>query len=200
MTNLLVNPGFETGDFTGWTLTGDPTEGIPFMVVTSAHQYRRSGNFGAQVGPVGGIGPAGAPGFLGAGFLSQTISTTAGQDYDVTFWMSNPNPGAGDPSQIVLAAVVLDGSIIPFTFTTSTPVLGQTITGGTTLLSLSGVDFVFGFKQFTATFTATAPTHFISFSFRNDAQFFGFDDGSVALASPPPPPPPPPFINVFVST
>jgi hypothetical protein len=45
--NLVTNCGFETGDFTGWTLSGDTT----FMGVSSS--YANSGNFGAFLGPVG---------------------------------------------------------------------------------------------------------------------------------------------------
>ena len=67
--DLIVNGGFETGDFTGWT-TG--SNSFPQSIVGVPVN---SGNFAAQI----------------AGFssnpdtLSQTIATTVGQTYDLSF-------------------------------------------------------------------------------------------------------------------
>jgi hypothetical protein len=72
--NLVVNPGFETGDFTGWTLSGD-TGGCS---VSTLHPH--SGNFSARLGPLG---------FQTDGFLDQTITTVVGQSYHVDFWLAN---------------------------------------------------------------------------------------------------------------
>ena len=72
--NLVTNPGFETGDFTGWTQSGntvsDSVEGVDF-----AH----SGSFGADFGAVGSLG-----------FISQDLATVAGATYDLTFWLTDP--------------------------------------------------------------------------------------------------------------
>ena len=78
-TNLVTNPGFETGDFTGWTLGGNCSL---FCNVTTTMPH--SGNFSAQLGPVGSDGT-----------LSQTISTVAGDTYTFSFWLAND---AGTPS------------------------------------------------------------------------------------------------------
>jgi hypothetical protein len=61
--NLIVNCGFETGDFTGWAQTGN----LGNTSVTGA-PYNFSGNFGAKLGPVG------SDGFLSQSFLGNTIS------------------------------------------------------------------------------------------------------------------------------
>jgi len=76
--DLIVNGGFETGDFTGWT-TG--ANSFPEYIVTSPVN---SGNYAAQI----------------AGYsrnpdtLSQTVATTAGEAYTLSFarFISNGTP------------------------------------------------------------------------------------------------------------
>ena len=70
--NLVVNPGFETGDFTGWTRGGNTT------LSTVAGPYSHSGNFGANFGQV-----------TIPGTLSQTIATSPGASYTIDFWLKN---------------------------------------------------------------------------------------------------------------
>jgi hypothetical protein len=48
--NLVQNCGFETGDFTGWTQSGN----TGFTSVSTFYAF--SGNYGAQLGPVGSDG------------------------------------------------------------------------------------------------------------------------------------------------
>ncbi len=74
--NLVVNPGFETGDFTGWTLSGTdvPDNSGSFYGVDTLDP--NSGAYAAYFGPVGGI--------LN---LAQTFPTTPGTSYNVSFWL-----------------------------------------------------------------------------------------------------------------
>src|SRR5260370_10766556 len=85
--NLVVNPGFETGNFTGWSLSGDTShcQVTTFMV--------HSGTFSAQLGNSG---------VNGTGILDQTITTVAGQSYNVDFWLANHN-GQGLHDDIVVS-------------------------------------------------------------------------------------------------
>jgi PEP-CTERM motif len=76
---LQFNGGFETGDYTGWVLSGDTS----FTSVTTNMPH--SGNFSSQMGPVNSDG-----------FLDQVIPTLAGQCYMVTFWLKNTALGAND--------------------------------------------------------------------------------------------------------
>ena len=71
-TNLVLNPGFETGDFTDWNATAAND-----LFVGTGSNYAHSGTYGAQLGTVGSEGS-----------LSQLIATTPGASYDVSFWFN----------------------------------------------------------------------------------------------------------------
>lgn len=74
---LVQNGGFENGDFTGWTQSGN-IDGFESVITNSA--FVHSGNYGAQIGPGGALY-----------YLSQNLPTTPGQLYLVTFWVVNYN-------------------------------------------------------------------------------------------------------------
>src|SRR6266478_615331 len=80
---LVTNGSFETGDFTGWTLTGNTgftgveCPGAPFA-------GPGDGNCDAFLGPVGSNGT-----------LSQTLTTIPGQFYNIRF---DFQPDGGQPS------------------------------------------------------------------------------------------------------
>jgi hypothetical protein len=72
--NLVANCGFETGDFTGWSLTGN----TGFTGVSSSAPYVFSGTYGAQLGPIGSDG-----------FLTQNLwgnSFTFAYRQDPAYW------------------------------------------------------------------------------------------------------------------
>jgi hypothetical protein len=75
--NIVSNGGFETGDFSGWSIT-DP---INMRVATGDLNHPpHSGASNAILGTVGGLG-----------FLSQTLITVPGTRYDLSYWLAN-NP------------------------------------------------------------------------------------------------------------
>jgi parallel beta-helix repeat protein len=82
--NLVANPGFETGDFSGWTLSGNVAPlsvGPQAFITTAAH----SGSDAAGFGSVGSDG-----------ILSQNLTTVAGQSYTFDFWLANVGGNPND--------------------------------------------------------------------------------------------------------
>ena len=78
--NLLVNPGFETGTFAGWTPSGNTSfEGVSTSFVTTPYD----GSYSAFFGAVGSYN-----------IISQTIATTIGDTYEISFDLFD----AGGPS------------------------------------------------------------------------------------------------------
>ncbi|MBV9937729.1 MAG: carbohydrate binding domain-containing protein [Acidobacteriaceae bacterium] len=76
--NLVVNSGFETGDLSGWALSGtnsDPSDNGIYYGVDGADAH--SGNYGAYFGPIGGILK-----------LDQTLATSPGATYTISFWLA----------------------------------------------------------------------------------------------------------------
>ena len=75
--NLLVNGSFETGDFTGWTLTGNT--GFTGVQGNFGGVDPEDGNFQSFWGPVGSDG-----------FMSQTFVDNPGQALVVSGWRGVP--------------------------------------------------------------------------------------------------------------
>ena len=73
--NLVVNPGFETGAFTFWTLGGATR-----LCFVTHHPH--SGMFAAALGTTCDFPDCSAT-------LDQTITTVVGQLYHVDFWLAN---------------------------------------------------------------------------------------------------------------
>ncbi len=92
--NLVTNPGFETGDFTGWTLSGG---GAPEVDAGVGH----TGTYAASLGAV-------PP---DVNNLSQVLPTTPGQEYTLTFFAQTPEYDIqpGSPNSL---AVYFGGNLI----------------------------------------------------------------------------------------
>jgi hypothetical protein len=86
--SLVANGGFETGDFTGWTVSGGAVDcgntAVP-GISTTAH----SGAYAACFG-----NPAALT------FISQTLATAPGQVYNASFWYQDNNYGQTPVNEI----------------------------------------------------------------------------------------------------
>jgi hypothetical protein len=162
--NLVTNCGFETGTFSGWTLAGNDVPG---------EQDNLYGVEGSDPFPL----PAGtAPnsGSFQAYFsdlvanpttLSQSVATTAGGHYALSFYIAQQPVGPGT------AANSLSVSF-----------------GGSVLGVLTNVPME-GYTQVTYAFTATSASSLLSLSFGDDIGEFLLDDVRVtAVAAPVPEP------------
>lgn len=81
--NLVTNGSFETGDFTGWTVSGDLTfTGVCDVSTCPGGFAPQDGNYAAYFGPVGDTAT-----------ISQMIATTPGDTYTLSFYLANPVGG-----------------------------------------------------------------------------------------------------------
>lgn len=88
-TRLVQNGGFETGDFSGWTRSGN-TGGL---YIAGFSPFIHTGSKGTD------LGPPDSP-----GYLSQTIPTIAGQCYLISFWLwLNDTANGVTPNRFSLA-------------------------------------------------------------------------------------------------
>lgn len=87
----ISNGGFETGDFTGWVLTGDTSVNL----VASDLPYE--GNYGAVLGQSGS-----------AATLSQTLNTETGHRYALTFWLANLGASVNNAATVSSVEVLAD--------------------------------------------------------------------------------------------
>lgn len=88
-TSYLQNGSFETGDFTGWTTSGN----FEFTQVVSGpfspYSGAQDGTFYVTAGPVGSLG-----------FLSQTFADVAGEPLVISGWL---NAVGDDPSEFTVS-------------------------------------------------------------------------------------------------
>ncbi len=140
--SLVTNGSFETGDFTGWTLSGDTTfTGVCDVSTCPGGFAPQDGNYAAYFGPVGDTAT-----------ISQSIATTPGDEYSLSFYLANPV--GGTPNYF-------------------------SVTFGNSSFSFTNFGVAFGWQQFTLTTVATTDQTNLSFTFRNDPSYWFLDNVTV---------------------
>jgi len=155
--NVVANCGFETGDFTSWTLTGNDTPGQLGNLYGFEGQdpdgiYPSSGNYQAFFGDE----------VANATTLSQTLSTIPGGQYTVTLYLAQDTAPAGTCNAVACANefdVTLDG--VSVFDDTDVPVEGYT--------------------KYTNTVNVTDASSALDITLGNDLGYFLLDDVSVVV-------------------
>jgi hypothetical protein len=102
--STLINGDFETGDFSGWSLTGNVEFGWLEGVCANGSGFgdtictSHSGGFAAAIGPF-------EPGV----HLSQDLATTPGSLYNLTFYLRNHNADQAPENRFI---VTFDGNVV----------------------------------------------------------------------------------------
>ena len=131
-TNIVLNPSFETSDFTDWSQSGN--EGFTDVTGCGGH----GGCYYASFGPIGSVG-----------YISQDLATTAGDSYDLSFWLQS------DGSYYNEADAYWDGN---------------QIFGPTVLPAQDWTEYIF------SGLLATGDTTTLTFGFQDDPSYNHLDD------------------------
>jgi hypothetical protein len=163
------NGGFETGNFTDWNFVGDTNlvfalaaddvdvAGTNALDGAADAQFVHSGLYGAYLGEWAWL-----PGDPAVGSLSQDVSTAAGRQYLVSFWLTSVADSSG----------------------ATTPNSFAARWNGSTLYEQTDLD-VFGWTNLQFVVPATAASTTLEFDFDNVPAGFGLDDVSVGTVPAP---------------
>jgi hypothetical protein len=152
--SVVQNGGFESGDFTGWSLTGrtvvNGSSGGPTVYNavernTGGYDVAHSGTYGAFLGDTQ------------LATLSQGVQTIPGYSYLLSFWLNNSKAG----------------SVQNFLVNWDT-----NASGGNTIFTLSNPP-AFGWTNLLFIVTAVGTNTVLQFGAENDPAGFGLDDISV---------------------
>jgi subtilase family serine protease len=145
---LVQDGGFEASDFCYWTLSGDSSIYTNNFVVDGTYTSYSplAGNYFAALGQVSTLA-----------YLSQPLSTRAGQLYLLSFWLENPS--GATPNQFLVQWN---------TNSTSTNVIFNQLNLGT-----------FGWSNMQFVVKASTNITTLRFGFRNDNDFLALDNVSV---------------------
>lgn len=140
--NIVANPGFETGDFTSWTPSGNMNN----MSVQTDNVH--SGTYSAEFGEVTTLG-----------YIDQTLTTVAGGNYTLSFWLQNGSSEGPSRFEVYWGGALLNGV---------SDMAAQ------------------GYIQQSYNVTASTTSTVLRFGFRQDPDWFHLDDVSVDSAVPEP--------------
>jgi hypothetical protein len=150
--NIVQNGGFETGDFTDWTLT---ESGGPFSLVDDGSGVGfppHSGTFFAALGDTSGVGT-----------LSETLTTATNQAYLLSLWFYSPNVSQATGGQV----------------TTSIPNRFEVFWNGTVLFNQADLSQFNFWSNKVFKVTATKTNTVLQFGEEDQPWYLGLDDVTV---------------------
>jgi hypothetical protein len=139
--DLVLNGGFEDGDFTGWTKSANFYSFTTFVTANVDGFTPNSGSYFAALGAVGSDQ-----------YLSQSLATTVGQTYQLSYALASNDSFTNDFSASV---------------------------GGVTLFSQTDIAGTGSYSTYTFDFTATTSSTTLQFGFRDDPGYLALDSVSV---------------------
>ena len=118
-TEMVVNGGFESGDFAGWSIVGQAGlyaggrvgNGTPGTTTDNSH----SGSYYYSDGAVGGVDG-----------IAQSFATTVGEDYNLNFWLANDGGGIAS-LDVFVGAQVSSYNGFPILYDGAPPVDGSPV-------------------------------------------------------------------------
>ena len=148
--SVVQNGGFETGNYSSWTFSGDGFNGVDSG---TANIFPHTGSYAFNFGQAAGDGLA---------RLSQTLATIPGQTYLLSFWLTN-----------IIGSVGQTNIIEQFQANWIT-----NLTGTNMVLSLTNPP-AFNWTNYLFLVTANGTNTTLQFAAWNDYANFGLDDVSV---------------------
>lgn len=161
--NLLVNGSFETGNFSGWTLTNSESSSgtgaaLPVVIAYNQASGYPTGAFGESIptdNAAGNPSPD-AAGRYGAYFvsdfanpqsISQTVTLLAGTSYTFGFDIFKPANGDSNPNGATFTAMLNGSPFASFTASSLAVTTWQTFSGSNTFLATTTGPFTFNFTS-----------------------------------------------------
>lgn len=173
--NIVTNCGFESGSFSGWSVTGNLYGGIGGNYVGVDNGNPNSGTYEAYFGAPSTNGQTGSGNLYGPPTtLSQTVAALPGQYYEISFYLDNNGCSVTDgcPNEHNYFDAYFDGTLLTKPFD----------------LPYTGAYDEYVFVVGTTGGASPYNSDLLQFDFTNDDDLFYFDDVSVNSLGPTPEP------------
>jgi Viral BACON domain len=152
--NIVLNGGFETGDFTDWTLNTNGVHGDSVVDNGATGISPNSGSYFAALGQAGSLG-----------YISQILPTVTNQSYLLSLWFNSPNVNDLAPTTNLLSSNTPNQFVVSW--------------NGATLFNQTNIPPITGWTNMQYIVTATGPGTVLQFGQRDDQWYLGLDDINV---------------------